>query len=109
MQAPVTVGFGYNQGDLGSLNMRVECRVNTISAGLPVIVYPGEADTCGVGGTLASGYCNFVTAGETTRLQIDVYGHWDQCRVGLAYLTSDTSDATTNREQVSAYVVGAGR
>lgn len=108
MQSPLTIGFSYDQGDLGSLDMRVECRVNTLQPQW-VVVYPGESDTCGTGGTLASGYCQFATAGISTRLQIDVYGHWDQCRVGIKYNTSDASDAGANLEQISAYVVGAPR
>lgn len=108
MQSPFQITMEYNQGDLGSLDARIECRVNTLQPQW-VIVYPNETDACGAGGTLSSTYCNFVTAGESTRLAVVVHGSWDQCRVGLKYVTSDASDATTNREQISAYVTGAPR
>lgn len=81
----------YDAGDLtGGLAMRIEC----VSGGIgeqPVIVYPGENDGCGVGGTLNGNQCEFATAGIDSRLSVvNDYSTWSACRVGLAAVTSDT-------------------
>jgi hypothetical protein len=101
----VAMTVQYEQGDLGGLRVRWECKPNAIGAA-PVIVYPGESSDCGIGGTLSTDRCNFATAGETARLTVVVDPNpFAYCRVGLAYVTSDTSDAAANLEKVTASLV----
>jgi hypothetical protein len=91
----------YEQGDLDGLRVRWECKASGVGA-QPVIVYPGESSDCGIGGTLSTDRCNFATAGVTARLSVLVEENpFAYCRVGLAYAATDTSDATTNLEQVT--------
>lgn len=96
--------FEYNQGD-STVDVRLECQDESIAAN-PVVAYPGETDGCGAGGTLASGYCQFASAGVgiTNRLSIVSYEPWSRCRFGIKINGSDTSDAGANLEQISAYV-----
>lgn len=98
------IDIQYNAGDLtGGLAARVECRTAGVAA-QPVVVYPGEGDGCGVGGTLSGNECQFATAGIDSRLVVvndfNVYG---ACRVALSAVTSD-SDGTV--EQVTVTLIG---
>lgn len=94
----------YDQGDLDALRVRFECLPLGLG-GAPVIVYPGEASDCGLGGTLVTDRCAFATAGVTARLTVVVQPLvFSACRIGLAFATTDTSDAGANVEQVTASV-----
>lgn len=101
-----TITVQYDQGDLDALLVRWQCRVRSLDT-QPVTVYPGESDGCGTGGTLASGFCSFATAGVDSRLAVVVGGKWDECRVGLKFAASDASDAGANLEQVTVTVYGS--
>lgn len=102
--ALVSMTVQYDQGDLDALHVRWECRPAGIGA-QPVIVYPGETSDCGLGGTLATDRCAFATAGVTSRLTVLVEGNpFAQCRVGLAFAATDTSDAGAAIEQVTVAV-----
>jgi hypothetical protein len=90
----------YNQGDLDSLDVRWECKYDSPTAA-PVVVYPSEGDGCGQGAQTTAQECNFATAGITSRLAVTDYSPATACRVGLKYHSTDTSDATTNREQIN--------
>ena len=101
----VSLTVQYEQGDLDGLRARWECRTQTLGAA-PVIVYPGETSDCGIGGTLSTDRCNFATAGTTARLTVLVEPNvFSSCRVGLAFATTDTSDAGAAIEQVTVSVV----
>jgi hypothetical protein len=91
----------YEQGDLDALLVRWECKTSAIGA-QPVILYPGENDGCGGGGTYDSGYCSFATPGISARLSVvDSSTTFSQCRLGVRYASTDTSDAGTDLEQVT--------
>jgi len=93
----------YDQGDLGAFVARWECSASGAGAS-PVIIYPGETSDCG-GGTLATDRCSFVTPGITARFTaVDTAPVYGFCRVGIAFVTSDASDATTNLEKVTIKV-----
>jgi hypothetical protein len=95
----------YNQGDIDSLDVRWECKYDSPTAA-PVVVYPSKNDTCGQGTQTTAQECNFTTAGITSRLAVTDYSPAVACRVGLKYHSTDTSDATTNREQINLTFVG---
>jgi len=100
----VSMTLQYDQGDLDGLRVRWECRAAGVGA-QPVIVYPGESSDCGIGGTLSTDRCNFATAGVTSRLSVLVEGNpFAQCRVGLAFAATDTSDAGAAIEQVTVAI-----
>lgn len=100
----VSMTVQYDQGDLDGLRVRWECRPGGVGA-QPVIVYPGETSDCGLGGTLSTDRCNFATAGVTSRLTVLVEGNpFSQCRVGLAFAATDTSDAGAAIEQVTVAI-----
>jgi len=101
----VSMTVQYEQGDLGSLRVRWECKGLGIGA-QPVVVYPGEASDCGIGGTLSTDRCDFTTAGVTARLTVSVFPNpFAYCRVGLAYAASDAAENATNLEQITALLV----
>jgi len=102
-----TMLMEWNQGDLDALQARWECRASAIGS-QPVVIYPGESDGCG-GGTLASGVCEFATAGETARLGIGDEFPWLECRIGVRYKTTDTADTGSNLESITASVTGRTR
>lgn len=100
----VAMTVQYEQGDLDALRVRWECRTANIGA-QPVIVYPGESSDCGLGGTLSVDRCSFAAAGINSRLTVMVQPNpFTQCRVGLAFATTDTSDAGANLEQVTVTI-----
>ena len=105
---PAAARFGmsltFDQGDITTLVARWECKFAGDGA-QSMIVYPGESSDCGPGATLATDRCSWpqaqagtATGGLTVVDDAPVYTF---CRVGLAYVTADTSDATTNREKVT--------
>jgi hypothetical protein len=101
-----TVGLHvqYDQGDLDALKVRMECKGDYVGA-LPLVIYPGEASDCTPGGTLSGGFCEFTTAGITARWStVDMAPVYSACRIGLAFKTTDTSDAGANLEKVTAAV-----
>lgn len=101
-----TVGITvqYDQGDLDALKVRFECKGDWPGAA-PVILYPGDSSDCG-GGTLSAGFCEFATAGITSRITvIDTAPVFSDCRVGLAFKTTDTSDVGANLEKVTIAIV----
>lgn len=94
----------YDQGDLDALSVRWECRHPGAGA-LPVILFPGPGASCGIGGTLATDHCEFATAGINSRLSVrDDSTTFAECRVGLAFKSTDTADTTTNLEKVTVKV-----
>jgi hypothetical protein len=95
----------YDQGDLGSLVVRWEKRAAGAGSA-PTILYPGGASDCGaLGFALSTDRCEATTAGILARLEVlDDAPTGTQYRVGVAYVTSDASDATTNREKVTIKV-----
>jgi hypothetical protein len=95
------IGVQYNAGDLtGGLAMRVECVDGSLNT-QPVIVYPGEGDGCGIGGTLGGNQCEFATPGIDARITVvNDFNVYTSCRVGLAAVTSDT-DGTVETVNVS--------
>jgi len=88
------IGFHLTQisGVTGGIDFRVECKGGYPNA-QPNPVYPSSATaTCG-GGTNASGFCNFTTAGITTgNLDVMVDEAHRSCRVGLLIHTSETAE-----------------
>lgn len=99
----VAMTVQYDQGDLGELVARWECR-QAGAAAQPVILYPGVGAECGFG-TLSTDRCSWTSAGIASRLTIvETSATFTSCRVGVAYVTSDASDATTNREKVTINV-----
>lgn len=98
----VSITVQYDQGDLGAFVARWECRAS--GAGKqPVIIYPGGGSNCGgLGFTLATDRCSATAAGVNARLTVtDTAPGYAQCRVGVAFVSTDTSDATTNLEKVT--------
>ena len=98
-----TITVQYDQGDLDALKVRYEARGNAIGA-LPVTIYPTTGASCAPG-TLVSGFCELATAGQTTGRQVlsfmEPYG---AARVGLAFKSTDASDAGANLERVTVFV-----
>lgn len=90
-----TITVEYNQGDLGRLDVRVECR-GSYPGSSAVQVFPscttGSCDT----------YQAYTTVGIASRTSIAIPEPFGACRVGVKYATSDASDATTNREIFTA-------
>jgi hypothetical protein len=92
-----TISFQYDQGDLGSLSWRIECR-GSYPGAAAVQVFPscitGSCDT----------YQSYATAniGIADRTSVAIPEPFGACRVGIKYVTSDTSDATTNLEKITA-------
>lgn len=100
----ISLTVQYDQGDLDALAVRWECKASGAGAE-PVIIYPGESSDCGIGGTLATDRCTFATPGITARLSVvDTAPAYGSCRVGLARVTTDTLDTTTNLEKVTVKV-----
>lgn len=89
------IGFHLKQinGVTGGIDLRVECKGGYADAA-PNPVYPSSSTaTCG-GGTNASGFCNFTTAGITTgNLDVQVDEAHRSCRVGLLIHTSETAES----------------
>ena len=89
------VGFHLKQinGVTGGIDVRLECKGGYPDAA-PNPVYPSSSTaTCG-GGTNASGFCNFTTAGITTgNLDIMIDEAHRSCRVGLLIHTSETAES----------------
>lgn len=89
------IGFHLVQinGVTGGIDLRVECKGGYAGA-QPNPVYPASSSsTCG-GGTNASGFCNFTTAGITTgNLDVMVDETHRSCRVGLLIHTSESAEA----------------
>jgi hypothetical protein len=106
-----TIEISWDQGDLATgLLWQIEC----LSGGLdpkPNKVYPGDSSDCGAG-ALTSGQCLYAVAGvgtTATRDKIWLPEFESACRVGILRSGNDTSDTTTNREQVSMSVRGSTR
>jgi hypothetical protein len=92
-----TISIQYDQGDLGSLSARIECRGS----------YPGAAaiqvfPSCATGA--CDTYQSYATAsiGIASRTSVAIPEPFGACRVGIKYVTSDASDATTNLEKITA-------
>lgn len=91
-----------DQMNATSVDVRVEAKVDSLDT-KPVVIYPGESSDCGAGGTLASGYCQFGTAGITARFFL-VMGqgeHYDAVRVGMKINTDDGGDTGANAEMIT--------
>lgn len=101
----------YNQGDLGTgLDVLFEGMAGAIDAH-EVTLYPGDipaTNACG-GGTLTSDHCTLATSDAGTkaaRLALDIPEGWRRVRIAINRNGTDSSDATTNRERVTAYIEG---
>lgn len=95
----------YDQGDLGAFRVRWE-KKDAGPGSAARVLYPGGASDCGaLGYTLSTDRCTTATAGELARLSVVDEAPSGSYRVGIAYATSDASDATTNREKVTVKVV----
>lgn len=102
--ADIQASVLYLQGDLATgLAARWWCRNNTDST-IAEVVYPNGSADCGDNATLASGFCQFATAGATASLTVIIPGRWDECRVGIKRNGADTSDAGANVESVTATI-----
>lgn len=98
----IALSVQYDQGDLDSLVVRWECKHAGLNA-QPVILYPQDGSTC-FWGTLATQTCEFPVAGlgiVSRATVVDPAPMWSHCRLGVAFKTTDTSDATTNLERVT--------
>jgi hypothetical protein len=103
----VSITVQYDQGDLDALGVRWECRVQSLDT-QPIYVHPGASTATGIcgPGTASSTFCTFATAGAGQSLTVRDIGKYDECRIGLKFVTNDTSDAGAALEKVTATVVG---
>lgn len=89
-----TITIQYDQGDLGQLDARIECR-GSYPGSQPVQVFP----------SCTTGSCNtyqaYTTVGIASRTSVVIPDPFGACRVGLKYTTSDAADTTTNLEKVT--------
>lgn len=94
------LGVWYFQGDLDELLVRWECR-SAAPGAIPTLVFPGPSSDCGITGDAAAnpGYCTLANGGINETVTVQVEG-FSACRVGLAYGSTDTSDAGAALEQV---------
>ncbi len=100
----VHLAVDYEQGDLGGLDVALECRYGGL--GTPrVQVYPGAASDCGFG-TLNTNVCTYTsTTFPSNHIAFAIANSgFQECRAALAYRTSDTSDVGANRELVTVTV-----
>jgi hypothetical protein len=106
----ITITVQYDQGDLDALGVRWECRVQSLDT-QPQYVHPGASTSSGIcgPGTPSATFCTFATAGAGQGLSVRDIGKWDECRIGLKFVTNDTSDAGANLEKVTATIVGVIR
>lgn len=105
----ITMSVDYIQGDLtaGGLEVVWECKSSAPGA-VPRRVWPSSTTaSCGIGGTYASGFCDFATAGTFSGLSVEEFGAWAACRIGTRRAAADTSDAGANIEQVNADIIVA--
>lgn len=106
----IAIGVQYDQGDLDALAVRWECRVQSMDT-QPQYVHPGASTATGICGpgtpATLSTYCSFATAGAGQSLTVRDIGKWDECRIGLKFVTTDTSDAGANVEKVTGTFVGS--
>lgn len=97
-----TFTIQYEQGD-GNIDVRWECKKSYLGA-QPMVVYPSQAtDPCGTNGTLTSGYCRYTAAnvGIANRISLVEWAPYKECRVGVKLTAADSSDATTDLEQIT--------
>lgn len=106
----MSVTVQYDQGDLDALGVRWECRVQSLDT-QPIYVHPGASTSTGIcgPGTPSATFCSFATAGAGQSLGVIIPGKWDECRVGLKFVTNDTSDAGAAIEKVTGTFVGSPR
>jgi hypothetical protein len=76
----------YSAGDLGTLDVAFFCKEAGLGSAA-VRVYPGPSSDCG-DGTLSGTVCQFSTVGQGLSYKIP-HNAFSQCRVSLAYGTSD--------------------
>lgn len=97
----VGISVFFEQGDITTLSARWECKTGDNI----VIIYPGESSDCGLGAALSTDRCNWAAAkagaADGSLTIVDDAPVYDACRVGLAYVTADASDAATNLEKVT--------
>jgi len=101
----INITVQYDQGDLDALGVRWECRSQSLDT-QPVYVHPGASTATGIcgPGTASSTFCTFATAGAGQSLTVRDIGPWDECRIGLKFVTNDTSDAGAALEKVTATI-----
>lgn len=87
----------YDQGDLGSLDIQVQCKPNFPGAA-PIQIFP----SCTVGACAT--YQAYTTVGLASRTSVEIGTPFGSCRVGFKYSTSDASEAGANLEQVTVGV-----
>lgn len=90
-----TITVEYNQGDLGRLDVIVQCRGSYVGASAVQVFPTCTTGSCGT-------YQAYTTVGIASRTSIAIPEPFGACQVGVKYATSDASDATTNREQFTA-------
>lgn len=105
----VSLGVYWELGDLDTLKVRWECRSHAANA-LPMLVFPGAASECGVSGsaTAVPGFCTTANAnkGLNSSVTLSLIGSgFSECRVGLAFGSTDAADvAGTTEENVRVSV-----
>lgn len=99
----------YDQGDLGSLDARVECR-GSYPGAQPVQIFP----------SCTTGACNtyqaYTTEGIASRTSVIIPDPFGVCRVGLKYSASDATTVTIGAatddiditEYINSYTVALG-
>jgi hypothetical protein len=103
----ILLGVHFVQGDIDTLDVFWECRTAALGA-QPQRVYPGVASDCG-DGTLSGTVCSLDTVGQDLTYRIEHNaGTFQECRIGMAYGSTDGSEAGANLEQVTA-TVSVGR
>lgn len=104
-----TITVQYDQGDLGRLDARIECRGSYVGS-QPVQIFP----------SCTTGACNtyqaYTTAGIASSTSVVIPDPFGACRVGVKYATSDGTGVVVGvgntkldfNEYINSYTVGAG-
>lgn len=99
----ISLGVYWELGDLDTLKVRWECRSHAINA-LPQLVFPGATSECGVSGsgTAVPGFCTTANAnkGLNSSVTVSLIGSgFSECRVGLAFGSTDAADTAGSTEE----------
>lgn len=101
----VDLAVAFDGGDIGGLDLAFECRYGGL--GTPTVqVYPGASSACGFG-SLNTDICTLSTASTIPdgQLAYRIVGNtFQECRIALAWRTSDADDTGSNREAVTATI-----
>jgi hypothetical protein len=101
--AAVSLGVYWELGDLDTLKVRWECRSHAINA-LPMLVFPGATSECGVSGsaTAVPGFCTTANANKGLNSSVTlsmIWSGYSECRVGLAFGSTDAADTAGSTEE----------